>query len=543
MRSRPRRLGVALAVLATILLGGACATWNNYRGDPRDVIGKPKPPRVRVTLADRSEWEVRAPSLVDDSLCGDFHLRRVRGEKKDVYLERHGIPAGSKTSWRSVPADSIRRLQQFTFDAGKAAVGLALGVGLMALLISSLDFELGPMESSGGSSNAGYSCPVVSSQTGAEWGDEGMLFAGAFHPALARSDRLVLAGARSESGRVRLRLAGQRGETEHVDGVSLLAVAAESAGAVAVTPNGRLVAVGGAVAPAAARDNFGRHVREALAEQDGLSWESSLRLRPADASPFDAVEVTFPRPAGAAQARLLVRGCDTFFQAVLLRRFVAAHGEGTQAWYDALARAESPERKEVGRVMRSGGLAIEAWDGAVWRPAGVLPSPGYGTSRAWTVPLGLDALPPDSIRVRLTSLPSAWLIDQVALDATPETPLAPVALPLLSAVRGADGADVATALAAIDGRDVTLETGDLLELSFDASALAPQARHVFVVEGAGWYRFLVPGTGEPDRALLAGVAGGPDDVARVVLAERERLRELAATTRAPEGARSRGGTR
>src|SRR5436309_8209957 len=80
-------------------------------------------------------------------------------------------------------------------------------------------------------------------------------------------------------------------------------------------------------------------------------------------------------------------------------------------------------------------------------------------------PLDLSRVAGDTVRLRLESIPSFWLLDQVALDFSPERPLTTTEVAAASG-RDQHGQDVRDPLAAVDHRFLTLEPGDFSELRF-----------------------------------------------------------------------------
>jgi hypothetical protein len=119
----------------------------------------------------------------------------------------------------------------------------------------------------------------------------------------------------------------------------------------------------------------------------------------------------------------------------------------------------------------------------------------------------------DSIRVRLESAPSFWLIDRVALDVGPEPALEARDLQLLSA-HDRGGRDVRPAIAAIDHRYLTLETGDGAELRFRDAPPAAGKRRSYILHSTGWYRIHTPAADSGDATLLARIATDPWGVSR-----------------------------
>ena len=78
-----------------------------------------------------------------------------------------------------------------------------------------------------------------------------------------------------------------------------------------------------------------------------------------------------------------------------------------------------------------------------------------------------------------------------------------------------DGRDAAPSLRARDGRDLVLNTGESVELAFDAPPLAPGMSRTYLSRTGGWYRFHAPQTGPPDTALLDYLLHEPRGISKM----------------------------
>jgi hypothetical protein len=132
--------------------------------------------------------------------------------------------------------------------------------------------------------------------------------------------------------------------------------------------------------------------------------------------------------------------------------------------------------------------------------------------RDQAVRVSLDGIAGPTLHVRLESAPGFWIVDSVAADF--ET-LDAVEVVLLPARRAAfAGRDVHGPLADADGRRVTLQPGEWVEMAFDAPPVrADRARSVFV-EATGYYTPLVRADREAHPELFEQLVKEPGAVAR-----------------------------
>jgi hypothetical protein len=81
-----------------------------------------------------------------------------------------------------------------------------------------------------------------------------------------------------------------------------------------------------------------------------------------------------------------------------------------------------------------------------------------------------------------------------------------------------DGRDVTSELHRKDGRDLLLETGEVVELTLDAPPMLPGSARTYLSRTTGWYRYHAPETGPPDTALLDYLLREPRGISKMSIA-------------------------
>jgi hypothetical protein len=267
---------------------------------------------------------VRAPYLANDSLLGQIVASRGRNHRYAVALP------------------DVLQIKVRHFDAGKSLLAVAAVAGAVTLVaVAASDNPSPPPPSSGGgcgSSGCLYSCPLVYSWDGHRYRLDSGTFGGAVVRALQRTDLDNLDYARADNGVLRLKVANELNETDHLDAIRVLAV--DHARGVVVAPDavGRVHAFRAPHPAIRAVDFRGRDVLARVSALDGRFWLSDPTNRDSArvADVRDGVELSFVRPAGAGQAHLVVDANDTQWATILVGQWIAAHGAGTEAWYDSL---------------------------------------------------------------------------------------------------------------------------------------------------------------------------------------------------------------
>lgn len=484
---------IALLLLATFL--HACTSYHVRPITTHNLRGE-----VRVTLGGQIVT-LQRPSIAGDSLIGEWYGHR-----------------------RAVPLAEIRQLEVREPNGAKTGL-LIVGIGVTALMIGGLVGALAPdppppppPQTPSCGTDCTFSCPLVYSWDGAHWRLDSGTFGGAIMRALARTDVDNLDAAVAQNGELRLKVANELNETDHVDALSIVAVDHPLGVTVAPDGAGRLHAIGALQSPFAAHDFAGRDALARIRAADGWSWESAPKQR--DTARVndvrDGVELMFVRPVGARQARLVVDGNNTPWGAMMLYDFVQSHGRQTSAWYDSLNADPNLARRVGGALAREAFLAVAVRTPAGWEPQGLIWEAGPEIVKRQVALLDLGRVAGDTIHVRLESAPSFWLLDRVALDFSAPQPLSVREIQAASAVDGR-GRDVRSLLGATDGSVFTLERGDFAELRFQVPEVPQSSARSYLLRSHGWYQIHTVAAGEPRTAMLARIGTEPYAISRLAV--------------------------
>ncbi len=511
------RIGVLLSLLLLLpaLLSVDCTSWRRQNTSTQEILAAKHRRAIRVSLADSRHVTLTQPWIANDSLFGLATTFPPQVSGKWV---------GGHTPYRvAIPLESVQKVELRRFSAGKTfllVMGLGITVGIIGAIIASGDNETStysPPPSSGGGSDDGYvpSCPLIFSWDGAQWHLDAGTYAGAIMPALARSVVDNLDHARDEDGVVRVRLTGLSSETEHVDALALFAV--DHAPGVMVVPDGEgaLHTVTEMVAPIHAWDFSNRDALPRVAKADEWCWESEPRERdPGSGRDLrDGLEIEFPRPAGAREARLVVDATNTPWAAHLMREVVALRGTKVQAWYDAAAADPARARRIQATFAREAFLRVLMWGSKGWELQGLVWEAGPEVLKRQVVVLDVSHAEGETVRVRLESTPNLWLVDRVAIDYTPERNVG--VTPLRSeTARDLAGRDVRRLLEAVDHAEYVIAPTDTAEITFRVPAVPAGRSRTYLARTEGWYHIDASAAGEPDAVFLDRLETEPGEVAR-----------------------------
>lgn len=277
-----------------------------------------------------------------------------------------------------------------------------------------------------------------------------------------------VAAAPDEGGKLRLGLGNPSGVARGVDEVKLVVV--DHAPGVVVAPDvlEGIRTCSGAVAADEAMDKNGMDVRELVAVRDGVFWRTAADgSAPGVPLPRDEITLSFPRPKGARQAKLVVSAANSDWRALFAREVKARTASQTPpSAGSGDAKSAKPGAKNKVRKQLSG---YEEWEYSRVRVR-LLTAFGWQTGQAifaggplpaadMIYNLYLDDVGADKVWLKLTPPAGYWLIDRLAVDFGADEPVERTDVGA-GEVDGPDAAEVLRALAVEDGTTFLIGPGD-----------------------------------------------------------------------------------
>jgi hypothetical protein len=503
------RLAISLLLVALLALQASCSSWQQTKALSEPVARQEHYTRMRAHLVGGSIVTLRDPWFGGDTLYGKREKHPPLSTTPQIYgrPEAHPQEVGTQqqaSDSAAIPIAQIAKLEARQISTGKT-VACIVGVGVTLAAVAAI---------------IGYSaytgnCPRIESWDGTAWWLDSGTFAGAMMPALARTDVDNLDHAQAIDGIVRLRVTGTSGETEHVDAIWLLVVDHDPQCTVAPDGAGALHALGALREPTQACDFKRRDVLRLVQANDARNWESAPTGRdPTRTEDIrDGLELEFPRPAGVSEARLVVDGRYTLWANHMMTEYIQLHGPDSDAWYGALTTEPERAHALATAIERETFLAVSVWDGRHWKRQGWVPGAGQEIAKRQVVRLDLPPGEGETVRVRLESAPSFWLVDRVAIDFGPERAFAAREVALTDA-RDRQGSDIRPLLYRADDNDYVMQSDDTAELRFAVEPVPPGRARNYLAMTTGWYHMETPESGEPDWALAEQLVREPRAMSR-----------------------------
>ncbi len=420
------------------------------------------------------------------------------------------VHATSQENVVNIPVDSVQRWWLRKTDATGTAGLVVLGIGVVALTIAALTYEPPPPTISGGES-----CPFVYAWNGSEFLFNAEPFGGALTLGLQRDDYNVMRDLASEDGSYRLLMINQMDETQMTNLAELWAVTHAPGTQVLPDEWGGLHTIAAAVAPTSAVTQTGTDLTKWVAADDGLIWEPRP-VADADGDLQDELILTFPRPAGATEAKLVTRVGTSIWGSHMVRAILELRGRQVQDWYDLVdsstSAADSVRSWAISEALYGAAVELEGPDG--WEAVGVMGGGGPYLAQARVIPLDLPPASGDVLRLRVRTTRGFWALNYLAVDYSADQPVQVDTLRVRSG-SASNGSDLVSLLSSADARFYEMPlTGDRAELEFADMPLRPGTERTVLLHTRGWYHLHLQSKAEADTALLRQVETVPGATAR-----------------------------
>jgi hypothetical protein len=359
------------------------------------------------------------------------------------------------------------------------------------------------------------SCPFVYSWDGSRYVFDAEPFGGAITRGLERDDYGELEHARAEAGSYRFLVTNEVNESQMTNQMELWVVDHAPGSRVVADEHGGLHTVASPVPPSNASDRAGRDMTAWFTAADRLIWESPP-VPDSSGSLRDEIVLTFPKPQNAAQARLVAKVGTGLWGSHMLREMLEARGNAIDAWYAEVdgSRAAADSLRAWAVREETYGLRVDLDEGGTWRTVAVLPGGGPFITEHRLVPLDLQRVRGETVRLRVRPPRGFWALDAFALDYGVDERVHVDTVPVAYA-NDRDRGDVRGALLEADDQYHSLpNTGDRAELRFPAPPERPGLARTVLLHSRGYYRLKLPAAAPPDLALIDSILHVPGGVVR-----------------------------
>lgn len=427
--------------------------------------GPDKPVRYRTS-----------PAHDETEALNEVHLFTT--EMITFHSGQASIPVNAITSADVFDKATGTTIAAWTFGAMGALAGAAAVVTGITLLVKE-------------------SCPFVYVHNGAGYSFTGEIFSGALQPGLERDDYLKLPSITPVEGSYKIKLTNEVREIQSVNIAELLVFDHRQGTEVQMDKHGKAYLVTDPVMPVSARSNSGSDILPLLSERDSLSYLFNDTV--AGRGNAEEIVLEFVRPHDAVKACLIIRARNSFWLDGLLLRIHSLFGRRYKIYSSRQEKASGDTLRQWS-IAQKFPLAVSIYKEGQWIPCDYFNIAGPMAMRDDILPLDVQGIESDTIRLKLETGFLFWEIDNVRLDFNSETPGTPIRITAADAV--SNNADVRGTITKSDESYFVLDSlNDELTMSFQAPPLNGGTRTIILHSG-GYYKLVRDFRGRPDKNLL-----------------------------------------
>lgn len=447
------------------------------------------------------------PQLEKEKIVG---ITTIKGD--DVSFDPPGASISNGTLSGSVKKTAYQvrldQIQRVWVERREKSTARTVGL-LAAVAIGTIAIVVGVIAATK------QSCPFVYSWNGTEYVFDAEPYGGAISRGLEKDDYSELGQLREEDGLYRLKLTNEVDETQFTNLTELWVVDHPFGTRVVPDIQGTLHTVAAPYAPVSAHDAAGHDLLPWLRATDRLIWEPPA-VPDADGNLQSDIVMTFPKPAGSAQAKLVANAATGLWGSYMIKQMVALRGRDVGAWYRTMDESKPARDALFAWEVREQLYALKIYvqEPTGWEVRGVIPGTGPFISKDRIIPLDVSHVQGDQLHIRIRPPAGFWALNSFAVDYTPDRQVSVQTLPPATA-RELDGTDVRPDLVAIDDRYVAMpNVGDTADLTFRAPPRHAGTERTVFLHSRGYYKLHLSGTGEPDTKTLAAIENVPGTGAR-----------------------------
>jgi len=436
-------------------------------------------------------------------------ITTIKGE--EVSFDPPGASVKDKTLYAfvkktpyEVPLNQVQRLWVERKELSKSrTIGLvaAVAVGTLAIIV-------------GVAAATKQSCPFVYSWDGKQYVFDAEPYGGAITRGLEKDDFSPLERLREQDGLYRLKITNEVDETQFTNLTELWVVDHPAGTRVAADVLGRLHTLAASKSLVSARDVAGHDLLPWLRATDRLIWEPAAVPDAAGNLQSDIV-MTFPKPEGAAQAKLVANVATGLWGSFMIKKMVELRGRDVGAWYTLMESQTARDALFAWDLQEElYALKIYVEEPTGWEVRGVLPGMGPFISKDRVVPLDVSRVRGDQLRIRIHPPAGFWALNSFSVDYSPDRAVSVEMLAPLTA-RDSEGKNVLPELVANDDRYLAMpNVGDSADLTFRVPSQREGSDRTVFLHSRGYYKLHVVTNGEPDTKTLQEIENVPGAAAR-----------------------------
>ena len=342
------------------------------------------------------------------------------------------------------------------------------------------------------------SCPFIYSFNGTDYIFTGEIFSGATQPGMERDDYLLLPSVASMDGTYKVKITNEVHEIQSINFAGLVVIDHSKNNSVLIDKNGIPYSVNETVSPVEAECTGANNILPLIADRDTLLYSGNETK--VGKNGIDEIVMKFIKPENAQSSKLIIRAKNSFWLDVLISKIHKLFGERYNSY--SLKEAETPGNKlRKWQLDQKIPLSVYIEKNGRWEFVDYFNIAGPMALRDDILPLNLEGINSDTIKIKLNTGFLFWDIDYAGMDFSKNEVMKPVTVPVKTAIDN-NNVDISGLLLNPD-QDyyVQKQTGDEAFLTFDAPVQKESNRSVFL-HTRGYYKILREQTGKADKKKL-----------------------------------------
>jgi hypothetical protein len=245
------------------------------------------------------------------------------------------------------------------------------------------------------------------------------------------------------------------------------------------------------------------------------------------------IVMSFPKPEGAAEARLVANVSTGLWGSHMIRAMLELRGREVGAWYELIDGSPAARDLLFAWNLREElyTLKLRVEEPSGWELRGLLPGGGPFIAEDRVVPLDVSRVQGDRLRISVQPPAGFWALNSFAVDYGRNQSLVVDTVAAIEA-RDQNGRDVLSEIRSADDRYYTMpQTGDKGYVVFPAQDPRQGMERTVFLHARGYYRLHLSEEGEPDVLTLQRLAEEPGYTAAFAASEYAKWRVADARSR------------
>jgi hypothetical protein len=408
-------------------------------------------------------------------------------KKQTIHIYTTAQSINIKGDTVRVPYENIAKVEVSEINGGKTFLIVAGSIGFTFILVGLIAVL-----------SKGASCPFIYADSGDDYKLEGEIYSGATALPLERDDYLPVKNIKPVDQEYRLRITNEVEEIQMTNLTELVTVDHKPGEKILMDKYGNAYQASLPETPATATDAYGMSILKELSYSDSLRYVSTVKN---DNNLKDTISLTFNRPAGATEAKLVIKGKNTMWLDFMFGRFSDLFGNRLEQWKDK--RDKKPSEELLKWSFDQGmPLAVYVKTAEGLRFADYFNLPGPMADKEDILKIDLTGVPSGPVTVKLVSGILFWDLDYAGMDFTSTEKLDKTFISLSEAI-DENGTDVIPLLSKSDDKYLVQPLPvNKTDLIFNAPDILPGMERSVFLHSKGHYEILREGKGKPQTAYL-----------------------------------------